>query len=93
MTHDRRKSTFSRASWKRLRVTRNDVDLTRPDTVKGETRPHEVVPELERILSAGKNVVSTAMRVLNAIPAVCQHAPGLVSTLDLPYTPTRNLRR
>jgi len=30
-------------------------------TVKGETRPHEVVPELERILSAGKNVVSTSM--------------------------------
>ena len=38
-------------------------------------------------------VQATAMRVLNAIPAVCQHAPGLVSTLDLPYTPTRNLRR
>ena len=30
-------------------------------TVKGETRPHEVVPELERILSSGTNVVSTAM--------------------------------
>ena len=36
-------------------------------------------------------VQATAMRVLNAIPAVCDHAPGLVSTLDLPYTPSRNV--
>jgi hypothetical protein len=46
----------------------NDVDALlalEPDvvvyTIKGETRPHEVIPELERILSAGVNVVSTAM--------------------------------
>jgi len=36
-------------------------------------------------------VQATALRVLNAIPAVCDHAPGLVSALDLPYTPSRNL--
>ncbi len=36
-------------------------------------------------------VQSTAMRMINAIPAVCQHEPGLVSTLDLPYTPTTNI--
>jgi hypothetical protein len=37
-------------------------------------------------------VQGTAMRVINAIPAVCSHAPGLVSTLDLPFTGTRNVR-
>jgi hypothetical protein len=36
-------------------------------------------------------VQATALRVINAIPAVCEHAPGIVSTLDLPYTPTRNV--
>jgi len=36
-------------------------------------------------------VQSTAMRMINAIPAVCQHEAGLVSTLDLPYTPTTNI--
>ena len=29
-------------------------------------------------------VQATAMRVINAIPALCEHAPGLISTLDLP---------
>lgn len=37
-------------------------------------------------------VQATAMRVINAIPALCQHAPGLVDTLDLPYTPSTHLR-
>jgi hypothetical protein len=36
-------------------------------------------------------VQATAMRVINAIPAVCAHAPGLITTLDLPYTPTKNI--
>ena len=36
-------------------------------------------------------VQATALRVLNAIPAVCGHAAGLISTLDLPYTPSRNI--
>ncbi len=38
-------------------------------------------------------VQATAMRVINAIPALCEHAPGLISTLDLPYTPSTNFRR
>lgn len=38
-------------------------------------------------------VQTTALRVINAIPDVCSHAPGIISTLDLPYTPTRNLVR
>jgi hypothetical protein len=29
--------------------------------------------------------------VINAIPALCAHPPGLISTLDLPYTPTANV--
>ena len=37
-------------------------------------------------------VQATAMRVINAIPALCDHEPGLVSTLDLPYTPSTNVR-
>jgi 4-hydroxy-tetrahydrodipicolinate reductase len=35
----------------------------------------------------------TAMRVLNAIPAVCAAPPGLLSTLDLPLITGRNLMR
>lgn len=35
-------------------------------------------------------VQATAMRVINAIPSVCDHAPGLITTFDLPYTPARN---
>jgi len=49
-------------------VATGDVDALlalEPDavvyTVKGETRLPEVIPELERILSSGANVVSTAM--------------------------------
>jgi hypothetical protein len=37
-------------------------------------------------------VQATALRVLNAIPAICDHAAGLVTTFDLPYTPSRNLK-
>lgn len=36
-------------------------------------------------------VQATALRVTNAIPAVVAHAPGMVSTLDLPCTPARNI--
>lgn len=35
-------------------------------------------------------VQCTALRMINAIPAVCSHEPGLISTLDLPYTPSTN---
>ena len=38
-------------------------------------------------------VQATALRVINAIPRVCAHAPGLISTLDLPYTPSTHLAR
>src|SRR5437588_8362878 len=38
-------------------------------------------------------LVTTAMRVLNAIPAVCDAAPGLLSVLDLPLVTGRGLMR
>ncbi|MFI5394950.1 MAG: dihydrodipicolinate reductase [Candidatus Binatia bacterium] len=38
-------------------------------------------------------VTATAMRVVNSIPAVCAAKPGLLSTLDLPFTPTRRVAR
>jgi hypothetical protein len=38
-------------------------------------------------------VQATALRVINAIPALCEHAPGLIRTLDLPCTPSTNIRR
>ena len=37
-------------------------------------------------------VQATAMRVLNAVPALCEHEAGVISTLDLPYTPSTNIR-
>lgn len=37
-------------------------------------------------------VQTTAMRVINAIPALCAHAPGLISTLDLPLTPSTHIK-
>ena len=36
-------------------------------------------------------VLVTAMRLVNAIPAVCAAAPGLVSSFDLPLVPGRHL--
>lgn len=37
-------------------------------------------------------VQTTALRVINAIPEVCAHGPGILSALDLSYTPSRNVR-
>lgn len=38
-------------------------------------------------------LLATAMRCLNAIPAVCDAEPGLLSVLDLPLVTGRGLRR
>jgi hypothetical protein len=38
-------------------------------------------------------LVATAMRILNAVPAVCAAKPGLLSTLDLPLVTARHLMR
>jgi hypothetical protein len=38
-------------------------------------------------------LIATAMRLLNAIPAVCDAPPGVLSTLDLPLVTSRNVSR
>ena len=38
-------------------------------------------------------LVATALRILNAIPAVCAAKPGLLSALDLPLVTGRHLLR
>ena len=38
-------------------------------------------------------LVATAMRVLNAVPAVCAAPPGVLSTLDLPLVTGHHLVR
>ncbi len=37
-------------------------------------------------------VQATAIRVINAIPQICSHEHGMISTLDLPYTPSTNVQ-
>ena len=53
------------------------------------------VCELEPIGEDGDHntagITGTAMRVVNAIPVVCAHEPGMVSTLDLPLFTARGL--
>jgi 2,4-diaminopentanoate dehydrogenase len=39
----------------------------------------------------GGGVKGTALRVINAIPAVCAHRAGMIHTLDLPYTPSQHI--
>ena len=55
-------------------------------TVKGETRPHEVIPELERILGSGANVASTAMDAGGAADglAVLLYSARFPAGADLP---------
>ena len=38
-------------------------------------------------------LVATAMRIVNAIPAVCAAPPGLLSPLDLPLVTGTHLMR
>jgi hypothetical protein len=86
-------------------VTRMRADQA-PDWPKppaGHASVHRVVIEgspsltLDLSLKAGAGgrggVLATAMRVVNAIPAVCDAPPGLITTLDLPIAPGRRLMR
>ena len=76
-------------------------DWPRPPAGRGSV--HRVVIEgspsltLDLSLKAGPRgrggVLATAMRVVNAIPAVCDAPPGLITTLDLPIAPRRTLIR
>jgi len=36
--------------------------------------------------SSAEGMIATTMRIVNAVPAVCDAAPGLLSSLDLPLT-------
>ena len=83
--------------------TRADQAPAWPKPPDGRGSVHRVVIEgspsltLDLSLTGGAfgrgGVLATAMRVVNAIPAVCDAPPGLVTTLDLPITPGRALLR
>jgi 4-hydroxy-tetrahydrodipicolinate reductase len=76
-------------------------DWPRPPAGRGSV--HRVVIDgsppltLDLVLKAGPSgrggVLATAMRVVNAIPAVCDAPPGLITALDLPLGPRRALMR
>lgn len=61
-------------------------------TIDGEPR---ISCELQMEASDGDEntagLIVTAMRLLNAIPAVCAAEPGVLSALDIPLTPGRHL--
>lgn len=74
-----------------------------PKPPEGQGAVHRVViegsPPLTLDLSVDSSVlgrggvVATAMRIVNAIPAVCEAQPGFVTALDLPIRPRRALFR
>ena len=84
---------------------RDDIAPEWPSAPEGRQGVHRctitgnpnVVLESQMSSPGGDHVMggvqAGALRVVNAIPEVCQHAPGLVSTLDLPYTPSTNVNR
>ena len=83
--------------------TRADQAPDWPQPPAGLASVHRVAIEgsppltLDLSLSAGPTgrggLLATAMRVVNAIPAVCDAPPGLVTALDLPLAPRRQLVR
>ena len=84
-------------------VTRLDDDLA-PEWPRGNGSYRVIVKgfpamrcelefEDERGDHAVGGVILTATRIVNAIPAVCRAAPGLLSALDLPLVTGRGLYR
>jgi 4-hydroxy-tetrahydrodipicolinate reductase len=83
--------------------TRADQAPDWPRPPAGQGSVHRVAIEgsppltLDLSLSAGATgrggLLATAMRVVNAIPAVCDAPPGLITALDLPLAPRRALLR
>jgi 4-hydroxy-tetrahydrodipicolinate reductase len=53
----------------------------------------ELAPEGEDGDHNTAGITGTAMRVVNAIPVVCEAAPGMKSILDLPLFTARSMRR
>ena len=43
--------------------------------------------------ASAEGMIGTTMRIVNAVPFVCDAAPGLVSSLDLPLTLPANAFR
>jgi 4-hydroxy-tetrahydrodipicolinate reductase len=83
--------------------TRADQAPEWPKPPAGRASVHRVAIEgsppltLDLSLHSGPSgrggVLVTAMRVVNAIPAVCDARPGMITTLDLPLAPRRALLR
>jgi len=84
-------------------VTRLDDDLA-PDWPTGHGSYRVIVTGVPKIRCelefedekgdhAVGGVILTATRIVNAIPAVCAAAPGLLSALDLPLITGRGLYR
>jgi 4-hydroxy-tetrahydrodipicolinate reductase len=83
--------------------TRADQAPDWPRPPAGHGGVHRVAIEgsppltLDLALRAGPSgrggLLATAMRIVNAIPAVCDARPGLVTALDLPLAPRRRLLR
>src|SRR4030095_16444150 len=83
--------------------TRPDQAPDWPGPPAGRGSVHRVAVEgsppltLDLTLRAGASGrgggLATAMRVITAIPAVCDAPPGLVTALDLPLAPRRALIR
>jgi len=83
--------------------TRADQAPDWPQPPPGHASVHRVAIDgsppltLDLALKAGPGgrggVLATAMRVVNAIPAVCDAPPGLITTLDLAIAPRRRLLR
>ena len=62
--------------------------------VEGDpTMTCELVLGASNDTASAEGMVATAMRIVNAIPAVCAAPPGLVSSLDLPLTLPREALR
>jgi hypothetical protein len=72
---------------------KSDCDATYRVDIEGDPDVHCVMTLGE---AAGHGaghaaMMSTAMRVVNAIPYVVDAAPGLLSSLDIPTTPPRHV--
>ena len=64
-----------------------EVDGTYRIVVDGDPSMHcDLVIGASPDTASDEGMVATTMRIVNAIPAVCAAAPGLVSSLDLPLT-------
>jgi 4-hydroxy-tetrahydrodipicolinate reductase len=85
--HDTRIHADAAPDWPRCHNSENGYRIL----IEGSP---DVVCELNLTDERGGDggLIATAMRVVNAIPAVCDAKPGLLDTTDLPFTISRNVR-